>query len=294
MTRSTRHDSPSSTPRCFLLATLIVLLPLSVAFAQQRPLVTEDPETIGAGRLLLESGFDVEWDVSYPVSGLSGDRFSVPTIGVSIGLSSIAEIQIDGGFYQRLSITDRETAPLSGLLDITDDDTNDVEDFVLATKVRLVSESGARPALGLRVATKLPNASNESGLGHDLTDFFASLLIGKTVRSVRLVGNAGLAILGDPTSDVPEQNDLMTYGFSVARAMTTAAELVGEVNGRANFANGESDPGAESRAVVRLGGRYTRGAMRVDAGVIFGLTAPDPQVGFTAGFTWVLDAFRVP
>lgn len=294
MTRSTRPDAQSFTPRCFLLATLIVLLPLSSAFAQQRPLVTEDPETIGGGRLLLESGFDVEWDVSYPVSGLSGDRLSVPTFGVSIGLSSIAEIQIDGGFYQRLSITDRETAPLSGLLDIDDDDTSDIEDFVLATKVRLVSESGARPALGLRVATRLPNASNESGLGHDLTDFFASLLLGKTVRSVRVVGNAGVAILGDPTSDVPEQNDLMTYGFSVARAMTTAAELVGEVNGRANFANGESDPGAESRAVVRLGGRYTRGAMRVDAGVIFGLTAPDPQIGFTAGFTWVLDAFRVP
>lgn len=294
MTRSTRPDAQSSTPRCFVLATLIVLLPLSSAFAQQRPLVTEDPETIGGGRLLLESGFDVEWDVSYPVSGLSGDRLSVPTFGVSIGLSSIAEIQIDGGFYQRLSITDRETAPLSGLLDIDDDDTSDIEDFVLATKVRLVSESGARPALGLRVATRLPNASNESGLGHDLTDFFASLLLGKTVRSVRVVGNAGVAILGDPTSDVPEQNDLMTYGFSVARAMTTAAELVGEVNGRANFANGESDPGAESRAVVRLGGRYTRGAMRVDAGVIFGLTAPDPQIGFTAGFTWVLDAFRVP
>jgi hypothetical protein len=294
MTRATCRVSPSTTRRRVVLATLILLLPLPAAFAQQRPLVTEDPETIGAGRLLLESGFDVEWDVSYPVSGLSGDRFSVPTIGVSLGLSSIAEIQIDGGFYQRLSITDRETAPLSGLLDFTDDDTSDLEDFVLATKVRLVSESGARPALGLRVATKLPNASNESGLGHDLTDFFASLLIGKTVRSVRVVGNAGVAILGDPTSDVPEQNDLMTYGLSVARAMTTAAELVGEVNGRANFANGDSDPGAESRAVVRLGGRYTRGAMRVDAGVVFGLTAPDPQVGFTAGFTWVLDAFRVP
>ena len=294
MTRSTCRYAQSATPRFLLFATLIVLLPLSAAFAQQRPLVTEDPETIGAGRLLLESGFDVEWDVSYPVSGLSGDRLSVPTLGVSIGLSSIAEIQIDGGFYQRLSITDRQTAPLSGLLDFADDDTSDVEDFVLATKVRMVSESGARPALGLRVATKLPNASNESGLGHDLTDFFASLLIGKTVRSVRVVGNAGVAILGDPTSDVPEQNDLMTYGLSVARAMTTAAELVGEVNGRANFSNGESDPGAESRAVVRLGGRYTRGAMRVDAGVIFGLTAPDPQVGFTAGFTWVLDAFRVP
>ena len=30
-----------------------------------------------------------------------------------------------------------------------------------------------------------------------MTDFFASLLIAKTVESIRVVGNAGLAILGD-------------------------------------------------------------------------------------------------
>ena len=32
------------------------------AHAQQRPLVTEDPETIGAGRILLEGGFSFETD----------------------------------------------------------------------------------------------------------------------------------------------------------------------------------------------------------------------------------------
>ena len=120
------------------------------------------------------------------------------------------------------------------------------------------------------------------------------MLVAKTVQSIRVVGNAGIAIVGDPTSEVPEQNDLVTFGLSVARAMTTAAELVGEVNGRFNVAGGDSDPGAESRAAVRLGGRYTRGPMRVDAGAILGLTSRDPQVGFTAGFTWVFDAFRVP
>ena len=79
-----------------LLSTLLVLLPITSAFAQQRPLVTEDPETIGAGRLLLEAGFDVERDVFYPVSGLSGNRLALPTFGISIGVSSIAEVQIDG------------------------------------------------------------------------------------------------------------------------------------------------------------------------------------------------------
>lgn len=279
--------------RLLAAGTIHLLLTQGLAFAQQRPLITEDPETIGAGRLLIEGGVDVERDVFFPVSGLSGNRLSLPTFGVSVGLSSIAEIQLDGGFYQRLSVTDQQPAPLSGLLDFDGDKTNDVEDLVLATKVRLFTESAGRPAIGLRFATKLPTASNESGLGHDMTDFFASLLVAKTVRSIRIVGNGGVAILGDPTSDAPEQNDLMTFGLSVARATTTAAELVGEINGRFNVAD-DPDPGAESRAAVRLGGRYTRGPVRLDAGVILGLTSRDPQIGATLGFTWVLDAFRVP
>ena len=40
-----------------LIGALLVLLAQPVA-AQQRPLVTEDPETIGAGRILLEGGIE--------------------------------------------------------------------------------------------------------------------------------------------------------------------------------------------------------------------------------------------
>lgn len=276
------------------LAIILLLGASATAFAQQRPLVTEDPETVGGGRILLEAGVDVERDVFFPVSGLRGNRLVVPSVSVSIGLSSIAELQIDGAFYQRLNIAERRVAPLSGVLDFDGDETTDVDDFIVATKLRLLTESGRRPAIGLRLATKLPNASNESGLGTDMTDFFASLLFAKTVQSIRVVGNGGVAILGDPTSAVPEQNDLMTFGLSVARAMTTATELVGEVNGRLNLASHDPDPGAENRATLRMGGRYTRGSVRVDAAVLIGMTSRDPGIGFTTGFTWVLDAFRVP
>jgi hypothetical protein len=279
----------------YLSIALLMMVSFALpASAQQRPLVTEDPETVGGGRVLLEAGLDLERDVFYPVSGLRGNRTVVPTVSVSIGLSSIAELQIDGALYQRLNITERRPAPLSTMLDFDGDETTDVDDFIVATKLRLLPESGRRPAIGLRLATKLPNVSNESGLGTDMTDFFASLLFAKTVQSIRVVGNGGIAILGDPTSTVPEQNDLMTFGVSVARAMTTAAELVGEINGRLNLANDDPDPGAENRATMRLGGRYTRGSLRVDAALLIGMTSRDPSVGVTTGFTWVLNAFRVP
>jgi hypothetical protein len=232
--------------------------------------------------------------VFYPVSGLGGNRMVVPTFGVSIGLSSIAELQVDGAVHQRLDITERRPAPLSHLLKIEGNRTSDVDDFVIATKLRFFTENGRRPAVGLRLATKLPNVSNESGLGSDMTDFYGSLLLAKTVESVRIVGNVGVAIIGDPTSGVPEQNDLLTFGGSVARAMTTAAELVGEVNGQVNVRNGSPDAGAENRAIMRLGARYTRGPVRVDAALLLGMTSRDPSVGGTVGFTWVLNAFQVP
>ena len=157
--------------------------------AQQRPLVTEDPETIGEGRILIEAGMDALRDVSFPVSGLTGHLFAAPTAGISVGIGKIAELQIDGGFYRRLRITDRQPAPLSSTLDFEGDETSTFEDVTIATKIRLMGESASRPALGVRFATKLPNVSNETGLGYDTTDFFASLLMAKTVESFRIVGN---------------------------------------------------------------------------------------------------------
>jgi hypothetical protein len=275
-----------------LFAAMVIGYTSNVA-AQQRPLVTEDPETIGSGLVLLEAGFDQLRDIAYPASGLRGNLLRLPTLGVSFGVSSIAELQIDGGLYNRLTVTSREPAPLSGQLNFTGDRTHAVEDIVVATKIRLLSENAARPAVGVRFATRLPNASNESGLGLDTTDFFVSALFGKTVQSIRFVGNAGLGILADPIRG-DRQNDVLTYGASVARAVRQGLEVVGEINGRLDTRDGEPPIGTESRGALRLGGRFTRATVRVDAGLIIGTTSRDPGIGFTAGLTWVFKGFNVP
>jgi hypothetical protein len=278
---------------CVLVACVLALGVVKEASAQQRPLVTEDPETVGGGNILVEGGFDFQYDVFYPVSGLTGDLLRLPLLGVSIGLSSIAELQIDGGFYNRLSVTDRQPAPLSGELTFEGETTTDVEDLVIATKIRLLSEAPGRPAIAVRIATRLPNASTESGIGLDTTDFFVSGLIGKTVQSIRIVGNAGLGILTDPTRGF-RQNDVITYGISFARAVKQGVEIVGEVNGRFGTRNHDTPVGTESRSVVRAGGRFTKGTVRVDGAILVGLTSRDPTFGFTSGVTWVFRGFTVP
>jgi hypothetical protein len=254
--------------------------------------VTEDPEPIGSGRVLIEGGVDFAHDQQYPASGLEGNLWRMPTLGVSIGISSIAELQIDGGF-NRLTIDKRTPAALADLLTVTGNSTHDVEDLVVATKIRLLAEGGKHPAFGLRLATRLPNAENESGLGLDTTDFYVSLLGAKTVRSIRVVGNVGLGILPDPVEG-HRQNDVLTYGASFARALTDRAEVVGEVNGRASTRSGTAFPGTETRGLLNVGARYTRSAVRLDTAVFFGLTTVDPTIGFTAGFTYVFNAFQIP
>ena len=272
---------------------IILLATTRPGFAQQRPLVTEDPETVGSGLILLEGGFEYQNDLFYPVSGLTGDLLRIGTVGVSLGISSIAELQIDGGIIQRLTVTDRELAPLSSQLTYTGDHTKDYEDVVIGTKVRLVSEAAGRPAIALRFATRLPNASTESGIGLDTTDFFLSGILGKTVQSIRVVGNLGIAVLTDPTRGY-RQNDVITYGMSLARAVKQGVEIVGEVNGRWNTRNHDTPPGTDSRSIMRVGGRFTKGTVRIDGGLLVGLTSRDPSYGFTAGFTWVFHGFTVP
>lgn len=274
------------------IALTLVLLPVA-ALAQQRPLVTEDPETVGLSRTLVEIGLDLERGERFPVSGLEGHHLRVPTFGISLGVGPAAEIQIDGALYQRLTIRRRFDAPLAGVVQATGDSTYSIDDFVVGAKVRVVSEGTSRPAIGLRFATKLPNSSNESGIGLDTTDFVQSLLIAKTVQSVRVVGNVGLGIFGDPVRG-DRQNDMLIYGISFARALNDAAEVVGEVNGRLDTRNGSPPTGTESRGIARFGARYTIGGWRGDAGLLIGLTSLDPSIGVTAGFTYVFSGFPRP
>lgn len=279
-----------------ILTTFILVLGLAAAqpaVAQQRPLKTEDPETIGSGRALIEAGVDYNRDVFLPVSGLRGNHVTMPAFGVSLGVSSIAEIQFDWGIYQKLNLTEQVAgAPLSKLLQLDGDSTDDFGDIHIGAKVRLLSETARRPAIGTWFSTRLPNAGNESGLGKDVQDFSSALTIGKTVQSVRVVGNIGVLMIGRPTEAVA-QDDLLIYGLSVARAISQNAEVVGEFVGRANFAKIVT-PGAEDRGLLRFGARYTKGAVRLDGGILLGLTSYDPEIGLTGGLTWVFDAFRVP
>ena len=138
----------------------------------------------------------------------------------------------------------------------------------------------------MRFATRLPNASNESGLGLDTTDFYASVLIGKTVQSVRSSAMpASASWVSRPNGN--SQNDVFTYGFSFARAVQEGVEIVGEINGRLDTR--EAIRRREPRAAAISGSADASRAAPCGstAAIILGLTSRDPSFGLTGGLTWV-------
>ena len=274
------------------MKTLIFLISVTLsttAYAQQRPLVTEDPETIGTGRVLLEGGFSLDRDQTQAAYGITGDVAHLASFGLSVGVGSAAEVQVDGGLIQRLNVTEglRVNPLVARTSLVAGDKTSGLEDLIVATKIRLAPETATRPAIGLRFGTKLPVASTEKGIGLGTTDFFASFLMAKTVQSVRAVGNLGLIVLGNP--DAPQ--DAVTalgFGASVARALTNEFELVGELNGRLSPFEKIDAGGLGTRGVLRAAGRYTYRMLRLDFGVLVGLTSRDPSFGISAGATYVI------
>ncbi len=285
------RSSPSA--RSLLLAALLPVLCAGPAAGQQRPLLTEDPESIGAGMMLLEGGFEYTWEQPYPVSGLRGHRLRAPILGVSFGVSSIAEVQIDGISYQRLRVLERAQGPLSAVVNVTGDAAQDMEDLVIGTKVRVIPETDFSPSFALRFATRLPNAGNESGLGLDSMAFYNTLLVGKSFGAARVVANVGLGILSDPLRG-DRQNDVVMYGVSVARSLNPFTQVVAEVNGHANTRGGTPPPGTDTSGHLRAGVRYRLGPLRLDGAVISGLTSRDGKFGVTAGLTWLFPGLPVP
>jgi len=261
--------------------TYVCLLAAPVS-AQQRPLVTQDPVLVGQGQVIVEAGVETGSDAFCVVSGLTGDRVAVP-VAVTVGIAPNVDVQASAG-YQWLSIDRRGPAPLDFRVR-PGGSTSDHIDATLAMKMRVLPEGDTRPAVGLRFLVQLPTASNESGLGLDTLNFDAVILAGKTVKSFRIVGNAGLGIAGDVLQGSTQQ-DFFIGGVSVARPLSPSVDLLGEFAGRAVLFTETAPIGAEPRGQVRAAVRYTHRAWRVDGGVLFGTTRQGPDFGLIVGLTW--------
>ncbi len=270
-----------------LKTTLLTLIAATSAWAQDgaRAVRPDTAELIAVGRIRSSFGVEYLQKARYSLSGLEGDLVRLGLIDFRIGAGEYAEFQISGVARDYLTITNRTPAVIPPT--VTGDTTNDFGDIILGTKLKLASEKRIRPALAFRFAVQLPNATNESGLGNDETEFFSSLLFTKHLGRAQLIGNLGLAILGSPVQP-NSQADMLTYGICAIIPVHRRMELVGEWSGR----QGPYRVGNESLSEVRMGARIHAAGLRWDVAGIAGLKHFNPRSGVAVGVTFEFQAFH--
>jgi hypothetical protein len=266
------------------------------AFAQQRPLVTEDVQTVKPGAVRFELGFDFLQDKDYPLSGLNGDLSRLGVVSLTFGLASNVEVEAGGVIQNFLDINRQFRSSAVPLQLRSANSTRDTGDFFLATKIKLRSETRRAPGLGFRFGVELPNSNQSRGIGLNQTNFFAAALVAKSLRKARIIGNLGLGILSSPIDASGNispftQNDVALFGLAATYEIISRLTLVTEVNGR--YSTRKNAPlGTESDGAARLGIRVRAGGLTWDVAGIRGLYPRSESGGVTFGVTYEVGVFR--
>ncbi|MGH9751567.1 MAG: hypothetical protein ACREA2_02185 [Blastocatellia bacterium] len=266
--------------------------------AQQRPLITEDVETVKPGAARFEAGFDILQDKDYPVSGLNGDLTRFGVVSLTFGLASNVEVETGGVIRNFLSVNRRfRSSAIPLQLSQAANSTRDTGDFYLATKIKLRSETRRAPALGFRFGVEAPTSNQSRGIGLNQTNFHATALAAKSLGKARIIGNLGLGILSSPIDASGNispftQNDVLLFGLAGSYQINSRLTLVSEVNGR--YSARKNIPlGTESDGAARLGVRIRAGGLTWDVAGIRGLYPHSESSGVTFGVTYESGLFRL-
>jgi hypothetical protein len=269
----------------FLLA--LALLRFSVfslnTCAQDRPLRTVDAETVPAGTLRSEIGFDFLQDVGFPLSGLRGDETSVAVVDLRMGVGKIVEVEVEGAIQNFLDVKSRGTSFVPNLSLTGLNSTHDTGDFTLATKVRLLKNEGKRPGIAFKFGFIMPNSNQARGIGTNTTNVFALVALEEQIRKLSVFGNLGLEILQAPNA-LFTQNDVLMYGGAFRYPIFRNVNLVGEVNGLYSSRSiNDALIGTQSTGQARVGLQITVAGFTWDIAGVRGLNKFDPSSGFTFG-----------
>lgn len=269
-----------------LILWLILLLVSPCLRAQDRPLQTPEAETVPAGVLRAQMGFDFLQDVSYPASGLSGDLTSVGVLNLRMGVGRIVEIQLQGAVQNFLDVRKQVATLTPIVLTLTgSNSTHDVGGFSMYTKIRLWSESGRHPAAAFRFGYLIPNTNQARGIGLNTTDIFASFILQKHFGKLNTFGTLGVGILQAPNG-LYAQNDVLTYGGAFIYPLHRRVNLAGEVFGRYSTRKINTPLiGTESASQVRVGFQIFAGGFQWDVAGLAGLARHDATSGFTFGLS---------
>jgi hypothetical protein len=273
-------------------ATFLLLIAASLAMsAQQRPLLTDDVDIVPQGAIDIGAGVEFLQNAKFPLSGLKGELTRVGDIRIRTGFASNVELQIEGTLQNFLAINS-QTIPSPIPLNISGNSTNDFDDFTVSTKIKLLNEGAALPAVGLKLGFQMPNTNQARGIGTNQINIFTKFIVQKKFGKrpgraplANIYGNVGLGILTAPI-DRFTQNDVLLYGLAGIFRVTDRINIVSEVNGRHNTRTSGAPLGTESLGQFRIGSQIKASGLRFDTAAVFGLATNSPRTGVVFGITY--------
>ncbi len=237
------------------------------------------------GDLLFGVGVVHEADISFALSGLEGDLWSLGRVTMAYGLADRAVLEVRGDLYRRLSI-ERRRPPAVPPEEVEDGTATDAGDFRVGLAFAPLG-GGTGWAAGGRVEVTLPTTNEARGLGTNTTDVRLGLLGSYGRGRVRLTGDVGVAILEAPTEPF-EQNDVLAYSAELLVRPGPNARLSLGVEGRAST-RGRVPHGTEDRGELQVGAELERGRWAADLRVAAGYAERSPSWAVAAGVV-----FRLP
>ncbi|MEJ7847902.1 MAG: hypothetical protein WKF92_07445 [Pyrinomonadaceae bacterium] len=279
-----------------LVISILIIAPSLTAFAQQRPLITDDIDITPQGAIEISAGVDFLQNVKFPLSGLKGDLTRVGDIRIRQGFASNVELQIEGTLQNFLAINS-QTIPSPIPLNVTGNSTSDFDDISVSAKIKLLNEGKNLPAVGLKFGFQLPNTDQAQGIGTNQINIFSKIIVqkkfgkkaGQSPRA-NIYGNIGLGIMNAPLANFT-QNDVLLYGLAGIFRFNKRINIVSEVNGRISTRAGDAPLGTESIGQFRVGTQIKASGLRFDTAAIFGLTRFSPRTGVTFGVTYESPSF---
>jgi hypothetical protein len=275
----------------FTALAIIALCAASAARAQDLPLQTADTEIIAPGTIRAQTGFDFLQDVTFPLSGLSGDLTNVGDVNLRMGLGRIVEVQLQGMVQEFLSIKSQGASFVSLNLPSANS-TSDIGDFSLWTKIRLMGEGNKTPSVAMRFGFLMPNSNQSRGIGTNSTNVYGEAILEKHFGKLAVFGDLGLGILTSPNA-LYSQNDELLYGGAFRYPINRRFTLLGEVSGRYSFrAISAGLIGTQSQSQARLGVQINASGFVWDVAGVAGLTKNDPHFGVTFGVSKDIQLFN--
>jgi hypothetical protein len=283
-------------------AAMLLFGALFSASAQQRPLLTEEVDTVPVGSVRIGAGVDFIQDVKFPLSGLKGDLTRVGVINLTIGVNSNVEFQIEGTLQNFLAVNSAlNPSPIPLSIPLGANSANDAGDFTISTKFKLRNETKRLPALGFKFGVTLPNSDQARGIGTNQVNAFGKIIVQKKFGKqytdkqyfANVFANVGLGIMPAPLQTFT-QNDVLLYGVGGIFRINKSVNFAGEINGRASTRSGNAPLGTESVSELRLGTQIKASGLRFDTAAIIGIGRFSPRSGITFGVTYLSPSIFTP